>query len=117
MISRVNFNEFCDGLEKGSGFSYEGKLVLFDYLESLEEDTGEHIEFDAVAIRCEFSEATLDELIEQYSDLAELCPEFNQEEPSIKEWEAMHNTAKEFLENNTILCGVTKDGGYVFQEF
>jgi len=117
MISTVNFSEFCDGLDKDSGFTYQGKQVLFDYLESLESDTGEQIEFDPIAIRCDYSEATLEELIEQYSDLAELCPEFNQEEPSIKEWEAMHNTAKEFLENNTTLCGVTKDGGYVFQEF
>ena len=117
MITSINFNEFCDGLGKESGFSYEGKRVLFDYLEGVESDTGEQIEYDPVAIRCDYVEATLEELIEQYDNLAELCPDFNEEEPSTKQWEAIHNTTREFLENETTLCGVTKEGNYIFQVF
>lgn len=38
-----------------------------EYLEQLEEDTGEEMEFDAVAIRCDWSEhASLEEWAEGY---------------------------------------------------
>ena len=37
-------------------FSYKGALALARYLEELEDDIGEEMVFDGVAIRCEFSE-------------------------------------------------------------
>ena len=62
MIKQVNFNEFCDWFSKSdsykNNFSYDGKKALFDYLEEYEESTGEQIEFDMVAICCEYSEYT-----------------------------------------------------------
>jgi hypothetical protein len=39
-----------------SSFSRLGAYALVDYLEQMEEDTGEEIEFDSVAIRCDFAE-------------------------------------------------------------
>jgi len=41
-----------------AGFSYSGAVALAEYLEDLERDYGaaEEIEFDTVALRCEFSE-------------------------------------------------------------
>jgi len=39
-----------------ANFSYAGALALAEYLEDYEESTGEEIEFDRVAIRCDFSE-------------------------------------------------------------
>jgi hypothetical protein len=38
------------------GFSYEGTKALFEYFEQYEQDTGEQMEFDPVAIRCDFDE-------------------------------------------------------------
>ena len=117
MKTTINFNEFCDGFRDRTNFSYEGKRVLFDYLENLEQETGEEIEFDPIGFCCEFSECDLEELIEQYDALKELCPAFDDEEPSIKDWAKMHETAREFLENRTTLCGITKDGKYIYSEF
>ena len=37
-------------------WSYAGSLALAEYLEQYEEDTGEEIELDVCAIRCDFSE-------------------------------------------------------------
>jgi hypothetical protein len=37
-------------------WSRSGALALVEYLEELESDTGTEIEFDAVAIRCDYSE-------------------------------------------------------------
>jgi hypothetical protein len=43
--------------DKNAGWSYAGARALAEYLEELEEDTGEEIELDFVAIRCDFSES------------------------------------------------------------
>ena len=52
----VNVYEFRDIMMTQASFSYEGAEALFDYLEDLEHDIGEEIEFDPVAFRSEFSE-------------------------------------------------------------
>jgi len=39
-----------------SSFSRAGAFALVEYLEQLEDETGEEIEFDVVAIRCDYSE-------------------------------------------------------------
>lgn len=48
-------------------WSYSGARALVEYLEQLEEDCGTEIEFDAVAIRCDYSEygSALEAAIEQ----------------------------------------------------
>ena len=52
-------------LQDQSGrWSYHGAYALCEYLEQLEDDIGEDIEFCPVAIRCDFSEyGSLDEAI------------------------------------------------------
>jgi hypothetical protein len=42
--------------DKNANWSYAGARALAEYLEECEESTGEELEFDYVAIRCEFSE-------------------------------------------------------------
>jgi hypothetical protein len=42
--------------DKNAGWSYAGARALAEYLEELEESTGEEMELDYVAIRCDFSE-------------------------------------------------------------
>lgn len=39
-----------------ANFSRSGALAIVEYLEELEDSTGEAIEFDSVAIRCDWSE-------------------------------------------------------------
>ena len=49
-------------------FSYEGKRALFDYLIRYEEDAGTELEFDPIALDCDFTEyADLKEIKETYS--------------------------------------------------
>ncbi len=47
--------------------AYELCFTMADWLEQYEEDTGEELEIDPVAIRCEYRAITLDEAREQYS--------------------------------------------------
>jgi len=58
MIKRLSTHDVARELsdDANSGFSYDGALALAEYLEELEEDMGDSIEFDRVAIRCDFSE-------------------------------------------------------------
>ena len=50
-----------------NNFSYSGLTALYDYFEELEDDIGQTIEFDLIAIAGEYSELTIDELRDNYS--------------------------------------------------
>ena len=59
MIATINKYEFRDAFNKmgrGEQFSHFGLIALFDYLEMLEDDIGEPIELDVIALCCEYSE-------------------------------------------------------------
>jgi hypothetical protein len=56
-------------MDRKDQFSYEGQEALFNYLEDYEEDTGQEVEFDVIALCCEYTEYdNLKELQEAYSD-------------------------------------------------
>lgn len=42
--------------DSNAGWTYSGARALVKHLEQLEEDCGTELEFDAVAIRCDYSE-------------------------------------------------------------
>lgn len=58
MKKTLTTSEIADELFNGgqNGFSYAGARALAEYLEEMERDTGEEVELDAVAIRCDFAE-------------------------------------------------------------
>jgi uncharacterized protein YaiE (UPF0345 family) len=58
MKTTISTSQAADILfnDKSAGWSYAGARALVEYLEELEEGTGEEMEFDCVAIRCDFSE-------------------------------------------------------------
>ena len=52
---------------ENNGFTYSGASALVAYLEELEADCGREIEFDRVAIRCDFTEyASLSDFRDEY---------------------------------------------------
>ena len=53
-----------------NNFSYDGLGALFDYIEELENDMGEDIEFDPIALCCEYCEyESFEELKDDYDDI------------------------------------------------
>ena len=72
MKQTINFSQFCDAfhnMSREGDFSYEGKKALFYFLEEMEEDTGEEMEIDVIALCCEFSEyGSADEAASEYFD-------------------------------------------------
>jgi len=70
MKQTITLNIFRDEMQKirPDNFSYEGLGELFDYLEEM----GEDLEFDPIAICCDFSECSLDEFLQSYGVDADL---------------------------------------------
>lgn len=60
MKKTLSLYEFLDEVEKYEDrrgqFSREGLEAIYNYITSIEEDTGEETEFDFIAICCEFAE-------------------------------------------------------------
>ena len=51
-------------------FTYEGLTALYNHLEDLEQDTGQEIELDVIALCCDFSEyENLEEYKKNYSSI------------------------------------------------
>ena len=101
MKTTVNWYEFRDAftrMGRENNFSYNGLRVLFDYFEQYEEDTGEEVEMDVIAICCEFNESTPDEIRADY------CVSSDRD-------------LMEYLQYHTLVAGVTEDGSIVYAAF
>ena len=70
MKTTVTFSDFHDSfkrMNRDGQFSYEGFRVLYEYFEQYEDDTGEEIELDVIAVCCEYEESDAQSIIEAYS--------------------------------------------------
>ena len=69
MIQTITEYDFINQFKavRPDNFSYTALQALFHYLEELEDDIGEQIEFDVIGLCCDYSEFTFDELREYYS--------------------------------------------------
>jgi len=70
MVTESEFVNRFDEIDRSNNFTHWGRVALFKHLEQYEEDTGTELEFDPIALCCEFSE---------YEDLAELNEAYNKE--------------------------------------
>jgi len=55
-VYRGDFKDAFRSMGRQDQFSYDGLDRLFSYFEQMEEDTGEEIELDVIAICCEWAE-------------------------------------------------------------
>lgn len=70
MIQTVNLHDFRQAFHdcgRGEQFSYEALGCIFEYLEELEGDTGVPYELDVVALCCDISQMTADEVRDAYN--------------------------------------------------
>ena len=68
IVNTLGKSEFMDLLQHDdyANWSYDAAGALFDYYDELSDSLGEPVEFDRVAIRCDWSEH--DSLADAYSD-------------------------------------------------
>ena len=110
MYSQLNTSQIADQLMTAGAFgnSYAASLVMAEYLEHLEDSSGESMELDPIAIRCEFSFDTIENYAFYYSDqmrargiavtsLGRFCDDYSRQ--AVIEW----------LEERTVLIHVEDD--------
>lgn len=94
-ITNFDFTNSFTGSYKDN-FSYKGKQALFNYLEQYEDETGEQIELDPIALCCDYKE---------YDDLADLQASY----PDIKDMQD--------LQDHTIVIPIDGTDGFIIQQF
>jgi hypothetical protein len=104
-VSRYDFERAFVDADRKENFSYEALGLLFDYFESYEEETGQEIELDVIAICCEYSEDTIEDIIANYS----IDVEGMDEDEKI-------DAVRDYLNDNTMLVGETATG-FVYLSF
>ena len=87
-VNEYQFTQAFTEMNRADNFSYAGLKALFNYLEDYEEDTGEEIELDVIALCCDFTEyANVAEFVQAYDDsyvVWETEPEEADEEEGIE---------------------------------
>lgn len=104
-VNNYQFHRAFEEMNRTTNFSYAGLNALFDYLEQYEEDTGEEIELDVIAICCDFTE---------YENLAEFQANYGTEYETIDD-----------IRDNTTVIGIDmgedeygdEDGSFIIQNF
>lgn len=70
MKTTVNQSEFIDAFhryDRYEQFGYDALVSLFDYMEQLEDDCGEGMELDVIAICCDYSVDSVADIASNYS--------------------------------------------------
>jgi hypothetical protein len=99
-VSRYDFERAFVDADRKENFSYEALGLLFDYFESYEEETGQEIELDVIAICCEYSEDTPEGIANNYWSVDDLT----------QDEEELRDQVREYLEANTSIVGETATG-------
>jgi hypothetical protein len=109
--------------DDNAGWTRAGAFALAEYLEEYEESTGEEMEFDHVAIRCDFSEyksilAFADEYFggdnRQAADALGLEIAISGDEFEEEDWE-VENAVRDYIEGRGTL--IEFDGGIIVSSF
>ena len=111
MINTMTQHDFTEWFRtsetRKDQFSYNGLVALFEYIESYEIDTASKIEFDPIALCCEYTE---------YETGLECAIEYgyNEQHNEDNEEEA-EERALEWLRDNTQV--IEFDGGIIIQNY
>ena len=108
--------------DENANWSYNGAYALANYLQELEDDLGESIEFDRVAIRCDFSQyESLQEWAHDYfGGEAKALAEFSWGESYVgnmdeSDSESFDETLQEYIQDHGQL--IEFNGGIIVSSF
>lgn len=102
MKQTINFSAFVDAFHKCGRydqFGYNALRVLFDYLEEVEQDTGEEIELDVIALCCDYNADSWQDIATSYNIDTSVCEDDATRMSTVIEW----------LNENTVVCGTYYD--------
>ena len=111
MKQTVNLHGFMGDFNsiRPDNFSYDGLEALYNYLLSLEEDTGSEIELDVIAICCDFTE---------YENIEEYLKEHNTDvdKSDYDNDEDWIEAIKEDIQDNTTFIDIDGDS-FIIQNY
>ena len=99
-LTFCGFRDAFRAYERMDNFSYEGAQALFEYLEQYEEETGEELELDVIALCCEYTEDTVQGVADSYG----------LELPEDEDEEEHREAVRDYLAGNTQLIAETPSG-------
>ena len=105
MIRTINQYDFIDAFKKmgrENNFSYDGLVALHEYLEMLEDDLGQPIELDVIALCCEYTE---------YDNLEEFKADYG------REFSNIDKRFKYSIEDTTTMIPIEGTDGFIIQQF
>ena len=85
-------NEF-ENMNRQDNFSRAGLCTLFEMMEEYEESCDEELELDVIAICCQFSEYTIEELLNDYAIVKEYFE---------SDWETLDDDEKKELTESAL---------------
>ena len=113
IVKTFNENDFINEFEvynRMDNFRYKGLRILFNALDELAQDCGMNIEMDVIALCCEYSEDSIDDIIDNYDiDLSD------------ESFDNKADLVANYLYDNTFVCGQYEDEDgvtyFVYQAF
>tara|TARA_R110000868_G_scaffold268494_1_gene527682 strand:+ start:989 stop:1339 length:351 start_codon:yes stop_codon:yes gene_type:complete len=112
----LNTYQIADELKRDTNarWSYNGSLALAEYLEEYEDGTGEQMELDTCAIRCDFSEhSSLLEWAQDYFSNA--LEELGFDETAENDDDEVDSKIREYIEDHGTL--IEFEGGVIVSSF
>jgi hypothetical protein len=108
MKNTLNTWQIADALKRdeNAGWSYEGSKALAEYLDQLDQNTGEDTELDIVAIRCDWSE---------YETATAAAKNYSWWNNADGDEEEAEKSALEYLKDHTQVLEFT--GGVIIAQF
>ncbi len=108
MKQTVDFYDFKRAFEqcRPDNFSGQGLSALWDYLEQYEADTGEEIELDVIALCCDFSEDSTENIAASYDIDLEGIDDDDEKQEAVAD----------YLTDNGAYVGRVS-GGFVYRDF
>ena len=109
-VNRFRFHEAFNHIRPYS-FSQEALDILFDYLEQLEYDIGEDIDFDPIGFCCEYAESSPLQVSIDYRIDTENC------DTDLE----IESVVRDYLDNHNALIGETYPGKdyntFIYRQF
>jgi hypothetical protein len=106
MKTTIDFSDFREAFrnhDRDNSYTREGLMMLFEYFEQYEEETGQEIELDVVAICCEYNEDDWSDIADNYGI------EYENDTDGL-------DAVRAYLEENTTVIGETASG-FVYVAF
>ena len=105
-VTLHDFREAFRTMGRSDQFTWEGQEVLFDFLEEMEQDTGEEMELDVIALCCDFYESSPEEISSSYGvDLSDCA-----------DHEERMERCREYMDGETMVAGTTS-GSIIYRAF